>query len=111
MTVVMVVGMMVKVMEVAVRGGSRKLKRMGRPGTPILERAGPKTAFERSFQCFSHNFFCKSLHKRGAATPPAPPLYPRMAVVLLLMMDSNISWDVSLANLFFKDCLPTPDFV
>ena len=58
------------------RGESRKLKE-GRGGdrTPLLERGEGKTAFERSFQCFSHTYFVKFSRKGrggGAAAPSAP---------------------------------------
>ena len=57
-------------------GGSRKLKKWG-AGTPILERGGRKTAFER-FQCFSYKSFVKFSRKGGTAALPAASLNPRM---------------------------------
>ena len=51
------------------QGRMQRVKK-GRTGTPILERGGWKTAFERSFQCFSHKSFFKILQKRGAGADP-----------------------------------------
>ena len=39
------------------QGRIQKVKKRG-VGTPILERGGQKTAFQRSFQCFFSQVFC-----------------------------------------------------
>ena len=51
------------------QGRIQKNKKWG-AGTPILEREGRKTVFERSIQCFSHKSFVKFSGIGGRGAPP-----------------------------------------